>query len=212
MPKYQPEVFAYINMLGGMYVIVHVRGGGEAGESSKDWHDQGSLLNRQNTFDDFFAATEWLIDKKITDPSKIVAQGGSNGGMVMSAIANQRPDLYAMVKPGVPVTDVIRNTLFGIGKAWNPEYGNARGNEEDLESNLKWSPYQNVKAQKYPFMLVCTGTHDDRVSPLHAYKYVAQLQYMAGSIPGQNPLLLRLSAGTGHSSSDVPAGFWYSLI
>lgn len=190
----------WMNMFGGMLAYPHIRGGGDLGP---DWHSEGMKESRQNVFDDFEAAAQYLIDKKYTDSGHICAQGGSNGGTVMAVVANQRPDLFRLIKIKVAVTDMVRFPKFTNGKAWNPEYGNPETIEQGAGDYLmKYSPYHNVKEQKYPMLLVTTGTHDDRVSPLHSYKLAAELQYKAGQISDE-PILLSVEKNVGHSGSDL---------
>lgn len=167
----------YENM-DGIQVIAHTRGGGELGNQ---WHAAGKQEKRQNVFDDFIAAAEHLIQKKYTDPQHLVISGGSNGGTLVSVVANQRPDLFALVNCRVPVTDMLRYQKFTAGIKWADEYGNSE-NEGTVDYLLKYSPLHNIKAQKYPTILLNTGDHDDRVVPLHSYKYMATLQYIAGQV------------------------------
>jgi len=126
----------------------------------------------------------------------LIIRGGSNGGTLVTACANQRPDLYAAVIGQVPVTDMLRFQKFTIGHFWTSEYGSSEDGGYDYL--IKYSPLHNVKAQKYPAMLITTADHDDRVVPLHTYKYVAELQYTAGKVPGQRPLLARIDTNAGH--------------
>lgn len=158
--------------MGGMIAYPHIRGGGEYG---KFWHESGKKENRQNSFDDFIAAAEYLIENKYTDSDHLVAQGGSSGGILMAVVANQRPDLFRMVKPMVAVTDMVRVAEFTSARAGIVDYGNANSGDGSVQYLMRYSPYHNVKTQKYPIMLITTGDHDDRVVPLHSYKYVAQL-------------------------------------
>lgn len=123
-------------------------------------------------------------------------QGGSNGGLLVTAVANQRPDLYAVVIGQVPVTDMLRFQKFTIGYAWTSEYGNS--DKGSIDYQIKYSPLHTVKKQLYPAMMITTADHDDRVVPLHSYKYVATLQYVAGSVPNQRPLLIRIDHNAGH--------------
>ena len=161
-----------MNNFNGMYVVANIRGGGEFGEN---WHLAGSKLKKQNSIDDFIAAAEYLIHKGYTDPKHLSIQGGSNGGTLVTACANQRPELFAAVVGEVPVTDMLRFHKFTVGQAWITEYGNP-SDLNDVETILKWSPLHNIKKSvKYPAMLIVTGDHDDRVVPSHSYKYMAQL-------------------------------------
>ena len=153
-----------------------LRGGGEFGEQ---WHEQGMLEKKQNVFDDFIAAAEYLIENKYTDADHMTINGGSNGGTLVTACANQRPDLFAAVIGQVPVTDMLRFQKFTCGYQWCSDYGNAE-KEGGIDYLIKYSPLHNVKAVKYPAVLVTTADHDDRVVPLHTFKYVAELQHQAG--------------------------------
>ncbi|MFZ4549263.1 MAG: prolyl oligopeptidase family serine peptidase, partial [Bacteroidales bacterium] len=153
-----------------------------------------------NCFDDFNACAEWLIKEKYTNPSKIVAMGGSNGGLLMGAIATQRPDLYKAVICMVPLLDMLRYEKFLIARYWIPEYGTAE-NEEDFRWLLQYSPYQNIrKGVNVPTMLVTAGENDSRVDPIHAKKFVAALQNNPGQI---NPVILHMDYNSGHGSGQA---------
>jgi prolyl oligopeptidase len=179
---------------GGMYVVAAIRGGGEYGE---EWHQKGMKDKRQNVFDDLAFCAKYLQEKGYTTPEFTAINGGSNGGTVVAATANQHPELFGAVVSEVPVTDMLRFQKFTIGSAWVPEYGSSEAGGFDYL--YSYSPVHTVKRVKYPAMLVTTGDHDDRVVPLHAYKYVAALQDIAGAVPGQSPLLLSLEKNGGHS-------------
>ena len=183
--------------LGGMFVTANIRGGGEYGE---EWHLGGAKEHKQNGYDDFIGAAEYLINNGYTDKHHLAIQGGSNGGTLVTAVTNQRPDLFAAVLGHVPVTDMLRFSLFTIGKAWISEYGDSHS-KGGVDSILKWSPLHTIKAAKYPAMLITTGDHDDRVVPAHSYKYMAELQYRAGNgkVPNQSPLLIQIGKNKGHS-------------
>lgn len=158
---------------GGVYAIANIRGGGEFGQK---WHKDGIGKNKQNSFDDFIAAAEFLIDQKYTNKEHLGIMGGSNGGLLVSAVAVQRPELCKAVVSKVPLTDMVRFHKFGIAMRWVHEYGNP-DKKEDLESILKWSPYYNIKNDmKYPDFFFTTANRDTRVDPLHARKMVAKLQ------------------------------------
>jgi prolyl oligopeptidase len=179
---------------GGVLAIANLRGGGEYGE---DWHRAGMLDKKQNTFDDFSAAAEWLIANKITRRDKLAIQGGSNGGLLMGAVTTQRPDLFKAVVCQVPLLDMTRYHKFLIARLWIPEYGNP-DKEKDFQWIHAYSPYQKVKeGTAYPAMLITTAVSDSRVDPLHARKMAARLQ--AASISAA-PILLRQETRAGHGA------------
>jgi len=178
---------------GGVFAVANLRGGGEYGES---WHQAGMLDKKQNVFDDFIAAAEWLIDKKYTNPKKLAIKGGSNGGLLVAACMLQRPELFGAVVCQVPVTDMLRYHKFTIGRYWMPEYGNAEANDEQFNYLYSYSPLHNIKAGiDYPPIFVTSADTDDRVVPAHAKKFVATLQEKA---EGKNPILLRVETKAGH--------------
>lgn len=159
---------------GGIYVQTNLRGGGEFGQ---EWYDGGRLLNKQNTFDDFAACGEYLIENGYTQPARLAIQGGSNGGLLTLATALQRPELFGAVISQVPVTDMLRFDRHTFGAAWRSDYGHPSENQEDFEYNMTYSPLHNVEeGKKYPPILVKTADHDDRVVPSHAFKFVATMQ------------------------------------
>ena len=180
-----------------MFCIANVRGGGEFG---KEWHAQGIRDKKQNVIDDFIAAAEYLIDNKYTDANHLTLNGASNGGMLVTACANQRPDLFAAVVAEVPVTDMLRFQKFTCGVQWSTDYGNA-DKKGDCDFLIKYSPLHNIKLQRYPAILVTTTNNDGRVVPLHSYKYIAELQHQAGqdTIQDQRPFLLRVDTNVGHN-------------
>ena len=179
---------------GGVYVQVNLRGGSEYGEA---WHKAGMLQNKQNVFDDFIAAAEFLIDKKYTNPDKLAIRGGSNGGLLIGAMMIQRPELFKVAIPQVGVLDMLRYHKFTIGWAWATEYGRS-DNEKDFENLIKYSPLQNLKkGVKYPATLITTADHDDRVVPAHSFKFAATLQ---ANNDGTNPTLIRIETKAGHGS------------
>jgi prolyl oligopeptidase len=179
---------------GGVYVEVNLRGGSEYGEA---WHKAGMLQNKQNVFDDFIAAAQFLIDKKYTNPNKLAIRGGSNGGLLIGAAMTQRPKLFKVAIPQVGVLDMLRYHKFTIGWAWATEYGRS-DNKEDFKNLIKYSPLQNLKAgEKYPATLITTGDHDDRVVPAHSFKFAATLQ---ADNDGTNPTLIRIETKAGHGA------------
>ena len=179
---------------GGVYVEVNLRGGSEYGEA---WHKAGMLQNKQNVFDDFIAAAEFLIDKKYTNPSRLAIRGGSNGGLLVGAVMTQRPELFKVAIPQVGVMDMLRYHKFTIGWAWATEYGRS-DNKKDFENLIKYSPLQNLKpGVKYPATLITTADHDDRVVPAHSFKFAATLQ---ANNDGTNPTLIRIETKAGHGS------------
>ncbi|HEY5367822.1 MAG TPA: prolyl oligopeptidase family serine peptidase [Hanamia sp.] len=179
---------------GGVFVVVNLRGGSEYGEA---WHKAGMLQNKQNVFDDFIAAAQFLIDKKYTNPNKLAMQGGSNGGLLVGAVMTQRPDLFKVAIPQVGVMDMLRYHQFTIGWAWATEYGRS-DNENDFKNLIKYSPLQNLKPDtKYPATLVTTADHDDRVVPAHSFKFAATLQ---ADNDGTNPTLIRIETKAGHGA------------
>jgi prolyl oligopeptidase len=179
---------------GGVSVIVNLRGGSEYGEA---WHKAGMLQNKQNVFDDFIAAAEFLINKKYTNPSKLAMRGGSNGGLLIGAVMTQRPGLFKVAIPQVGVMDMLRYHKFTIGWAWATEYGRS-DKKEDFEYLIKYSPLQNLKpGGKYPATLITTADHDDRVVPAHSFKFAATLQ---ADNDDTNPTLIRIETKAGHSA------------
>lgn len=182
---------------GFVYASVNMRGGSEYGEA---WHDAGTKLKKQNVFDDFIAAAEWLVANKYTNPSKLAAQGGSNGGLLVGAVINQRPDLFRVAIPQVGVMDMLRFHKFTIGWNWIADYGSS-DNPEEFKALFAYSPLHNIKAGgKYPATLVTTADHDDRVVPAHSFKYAATLQKHASK---DNVALIRIDTKSGHGASNV---------
>ena len=179
---------------GGVYVVVNLRGGNEYGEA---WHKAGMLQNKQNVFDDFIGAAEFLIEKKYTNSEKLAIRGGSNGGLLIGAAMTQRPELFKVAIPQVGVMDMLRYHKFTIGWAWATEYGRS-DKTEDFENLYKYSPLQNLKpGVKYPATLVTTADHDDRVVPAHSFKFSATLQ---ADNDGTNPTLIRIETKAGHGA------------
>jgi prolyl oligopeptidase len=188
----------YINWLpaflerGGVYVIANLRGGGEYGE---DWHLAGTLERKQNTFDDFIAAGEWLIAHGYTSSAKLAIEGGSNGGLLVAACMLQRPDLFGAILCHVPVIDMLRFQHFTAGRYWTPEYGDANSSQAHFEFQYAYSPLHNIHSQKpYPPLLIMTADHDDRVVPMHSKKFAVALQ----AANPDNLTLLRIDIRAGH--------------
>ena len=192
-PSYQ-GFYAPLIEKGVVIVRAGIRGGDEYGE---EWHRNGMLARKQNTFDDFNSCVEWLIKEQYTNPQKVVAIGGSNGGLLMGAIATQRPDLYKAIVCQVPLLDMLRYHKFLIARYWIPEYGSA-DDREQFGWLLPYSPYHNIKkGVSVPTMLVTSGANDSRVDPLHAKKFVAALQNNPGQV---NPVILHMDFDSGHGS------------
>lgn len=180
--------------MGGVFALANIRGGGEYG---REWHEAGMRKNRQNVFDDFIAAAEWLIENDYTQPSKLAIAGGSNGGLLVAACMVQRPDLYGAVLPAVGVLDMLRFNKFTIGWAWESDYGSPQDPEE-FSVLRAYSPLHNLKpGTEYPAVLITTADHDDRVVPAHSFKFAAALQEAQG---GAAPTLIRIETRAGHGA------------
>lgn len=180
---------------GGVYAMPNLRGGGEYGE---EWHEGGMLLNKQNVFDDFIAAAEYLIKEKYTSSDKLAIAGGSNGGLLVGACMTQRPDLFQVALPAVGVMDMLRYHRFTVGWGWVPEYGNADSSKVDFDNLISYSPLHNLKdGTAYPATLVTTADHDDRVVPAHSFKFIARLQEVQA---GDAPVLIRIEERAGHGA------------
>jgi prolyl oligopeptidase len=194
-PSFVASIYPWLER-GGAYAVANLRGGGEYGEA---WHKDGMLLRKQNVFDDFIAASEYLVKEGYTRPSKLAITGGSNGGLLMGAAITQRPDLFGAVLCAVPLLDMVRYHLFGSGKTWISEYGSA-DDADQFRALFAYSPYHHVKAgTRYPSVLMLSADSDDRVDPLHARKFAAALQ--AASTGG--PVLLRIEKHAGHGGADL---------
>jgi prolyl oligopeptidase len=191
LPTYRNDVPAWLE-LGGIWVTANMRGGAEYGEA---WHKAGNLANKQRVFDDFIAVAEQLVKDKYTSPAKLGIMGASNGGLLVGAVEEQRPDLYAVALPGVGVMDMLRYDKFTGGEAWSTEYGSS-SNEADFGYLIKYSPVQNVRAGAcYPATLVTTADHDDRVVPSHSFKFTAAMQAAQGC---DRPVLIRVETEGSH--------------
>lgn len=185
--------------LGGVLAIPNLRGGGEYGE---EWHQAGMKLQKQNVFDDFIAAAEWLISQGYTSPAKLAIGGGSNGGLLVGACMTQRPDLFGAALPAVGVMDMLRFHKFTIGWAWCSEYGSPE-NPEEFETLYAYSPLHNLKAgTAYPATMITTADHDDRVVPAHSFKFAAALQEAHA---GEKPVLIRIETKAGHGAGKPTA-------
>lgn len=180
---------------GGIYAVANLRGGGEYGKS---WHDAGTKLQKQNVFNDFIAAAEYLIGKNYTSSNFLAIRGGSNGGLLVGAVMTQRPDLMKVALPAVGVLDMLRYHTFTAGAGWAYDYGTANDNAEMFDYLKGYSPVHNVKAGvQYPATMITTGDHDDRVVPAHSFKFAAELQEKQ---TGNNPILIRIDINAGHGA------------
>ena len=181
--------------LGGVYAVPNLRGGGEYG---KQWHDAGTKMQKQNVFDDFIAAAEYLINQKYTSPEYLAIKGGSNGGLLVGATMLQRPELFKVALPAVGVLDMLRYHTFTAGAGWAYDYGTANDSKEMFDYLKGYSPLHNVKkGVSYPATLITTGDHDDRVVPAHSFKFAAQLQANQSE---NNPILIRIETNAGHGA------------
>jgi len=185
---------------GGIYAVPNLRGGGEYGE---EWHIAGTKLNKQNVFDDFIAAAEYLIDNKYTSKDFLAVSGGSNGGLLVGAVMSQRPELFKVAMPAVGVLDMLRYNKFTAGAGWAYDYGTAEDSKEMFEYLLKYSPYHALKPGiSYPATLITTADHDDRVVPAHSFKFAARLQEYH---KGASPALIRIETNAGHGAGKPTA-------
>ncbi|MBC7867082.1 MAG: S9 family peptidase [Gloeobacteraceae cyanobacterium ES-bin-316] len=199
-PSFSPARISWLEQ-GGIYVSANLRGGSEYGEK---WHEAGMGLNKQNVFDDFIAAGEYLVAKKYTSKDYLAIYGGSNGGLLVGAVANQRPDLVKVAIPAVGVMDMLRFHKFTIGFNWIAEYGSSEKSAEEFKNLYGYSPMHNISNKKeYPATLVTTADHDDRVVPAHSFKYIASLQE---NYKGNNPVMIRVDVNSGHGASNLKKG------
>ena len=192
-PSFSVSRLVWMEM-GGVYALPNLRGGGEYGE---EWHQAGTKLNKQNVFDDFIAAAEWLINNKYTQPAKLAINGGSNGGLLVGACMTQRPDLFGAALPAVGVMDMLRFHKFTIGWAWCSDYGSPE-NLDEFKALYAYSPLHNLKpGTPYPATMITTADHDDRVVPAHSFKFAAALQE---AHTGEKPVLIRIETKAGHGA------------
>lgn len=199
-PSFSPARISWLEQ-GGVYVSANLRGGSEYGEK---WHEAGMNLKKQNVFDDFIAAGEYLIAKKYCTNDYLAIYGGSNGGLLVGAVANQRPDLFKVAIPAVGVMDMLRFHKFTIGFNWIAEYGSSEKSAAEFKNLYAFSPMHNISATKnYPAVLVTTADHDDRVVPAHSFKYIASLQE---KYKGNNPVMIRVDVNSGHGASNLKKG------
>jgi prolyl oligopeptidase len=197
-PSFSVANLAWVEM-GGVYAMANLRGGGEYGEA---WHKAGTRLQKQNVFDDFIGAAEWLVANKVSSPAKLSIGGGSNGGLLVGATMTQRPDLFAAAVPAVGVLDMLRFQKFTIGWAWTSDYGSS-DNADEFQALYKYSPLHNLKQGTcYPATMVVTADHDDRVVPAHSFKFAAAAQAAQG---GANPILIRIDTKAGHGAGKPTA-------
>ncbi len=190
-PAFSISRLAWMEM-GGVYAVANIRGGGEYGE---DWHHAGTKLHKQNVFADFIAAGEYLVAQRWTRPQRLAILGGSNGGLLIGAVVNQRPDLFGAALPQVGVMDMLRFQKFTAGRFWVDDYGSSDDGEE-FKALYAYSPYHNVRpGTRYPAVLATTADHDDRVVPGHSFKYIAALQ---AAQAGPAPVLIRIETRAGH--------------
>lgn len=179
---------------GGVYAVPNIRGGGEYGE---EWHQQGIKTKKQNVFDDFMAAAEWLVDNKYTSRNKLAIEGGSNGGLLVGACITQKPDICKVAFPAVGVMDMLRYHKFTAGAGWAYDYGTSEDSKEMFEYIYKYSPLHNIKEAAYPATMVTTADHDDRVVPAHSFKFAATMQAKNN---GTNPVIIRIETKAGHGA------------
>ncbi len=197
-PAFSASIIPWLEM-GGVYATANLRGGGEYGE---EWHKAGMRFQKQNVFDDFIAAAEYLTAEKYTKKERLAIRGGSNGGLLIGAVMNQRPDLAQVAFPQVGVMDMLRFHKFTIGWNWIADYGSS-DNDEDFKNLRRFSPLHNIAETRYPATLITTADHDDRVVPAHSFKYAATLQEKQ---KGDAPVLIRIETNSGHGASNLRKG------
>jgi prolyl oligopeptidase len=192
-PAFSPSIAAWLE-LGGVYAVANLRGGGEYGRA---WHEAGMKTRKQNVFDDFIAAAEYLVAQHWTSRECLAIQGASNGGLLIGAVEEQRPELFAAAVAQVGVMDMLRFREFTVGKGWESDYGSV-DNEEEFKALRGYSPLHNVRPHAaYPATLILTGDHDDRVFPAHSFKFAAAMQ---NADPHGNPILIRIDLRAGHGA------------
>jgi prolyl oligopeptidase len=212
LPGYRPEYIGWMEM-GGVLAVANLRGGGEYGE---EWHQAGKILNKQNVFDDFIAAAEWLIGNGYTSRQQLAIMGGSNGGLLVGAVETQRPELFGACIPIVGVMDMLRFHTFTAGQFWRDEYGSAE-DAEQFQALYSYSPYHNItEGAEYPATMVMSADTDDRVVPMHSFKFAAAMQHAQGS---KGPILLRIETRAGHGAGtptskqiEIAADRWTFLV
>jgi prolyl oligopeptidase len=193
-PSFSSTVAAWLE-LGGVYAVPNIRGGGEYG---KAWHKAGTQMQKQNVFDDFIAAAEYLIENNYTSSNYLALRGGSNGGLLVGAVMTQRPELAKVALPAVGVLDMLRYHTFTAGAGWAYDYGTSEQSEEMYKYIKAYSPVHNVKSGvEYPATMITTADHDDRVVPAHSFKFAAVLQEFQD---GYNPVLIRIETDAGHGA------------
>jgi prolyl oligopeptidase len=194
LPYFSISQMVWLEM-GGILAVPNLRGGGEYGET---WHEAGKKMLKQNVFDDFIAAAEYLTDEKYTSSEKLAIRGGSNGGLLVAACMVQRPELFGAAVPSVGVMDMLRFERFTAGRYWTDEFGSVKDNKENFEYLKGYSPYHNIKdGVSYPATLVMTADTDDRVVPGHSFKFISRLQEAHA---GDDPVLIRVQTRAGHGS------------
>jgi prolyl oligopeptidase len=211
-PRFSVGWLVWMEM-GGLLAVPNLRGGGEYGEA---WHRAGTKLQKQNVFDDFLAAAQWLIDNRYTRPDKLAIQGGSNGGLLVGAALTQRPELFGAALPAVGVMDMLRFQRFTEGRLWVDDYGSS-DNPQEFKALLAYSPYHNIRpGTRYPATLITTADTDDRVIPGHSFKFAAALQRVQA---GDAPILIRIETRAGHGGGkptakrlDETADLWAFLV
>ncbi len=197
-PSFSVSRLVWMEM-GGVFAMPNLRGGAEYGE---EWHEAGTRSKKQNVFDDFIGAAEYLIKNKYTTPKKLAISGGSNGGLLVGAVLNQRPELFGAALPAVGVMDMLRFQKFTIGWAWTSDYGSSEESAEMFKALYAYSPLHNIKSQNFPAVLITTADHDDRVVPSHSFKYAATIQKAQ---KGTAPVLIRIETKAGHGAGKPTA-------